>query len=360
MLKTGVKFSNMLAPSFHSDFVARCRQVISRYFLGSESATIVPLNASQGFSGARICRVEFVDQVLALRCWPSTAPDVTRLAGLHRLLEHTSRLGIKQIAVPLRTLTGDTLTQLDGRWWQLEPWMPGVADFHVRPSRIRLRHSMQVLARWHLAASKFTPRGAEAAWFTSHNSAPSPGLQERLQTINEWRSGGEGRFRHLLQNYPSSALRPYLPKVWQQFELLAPSIARRLETLLKVNIPLQPALRDVWHDHLLFTGEELTGLIDPSACRTESVTTDLARLLGSLVEDDRAEWDFALSCYQEVRPLSLAELQLLTAFDASGILLSGMTWLDWLLVQQRQFENCDQVLARVELVLQRMSRLQIP
>ncbi|MDB5334415.1 MAG: hypothetical protein JWN70_34, partial [Planctomycetaceae bacterium] len=122
-------------------------------------------------------------------------------------------------------------------------------------------------------------------------------------------------------------------------------------------VALQPCLRDVWHDHLLFTGEELTGLIDPGACRSENVTTDLARLLGSLVEDDRGEWDFALDCYQQMRPLSLVELRMLRAFDASGVVLSGVTWLDWLLIQQRVFINRARVLERLQTIVRRLENL---
>lgn len=319
----------------------------------------MPLTSSTGFSGATICRVEFCEQVFALRCWPPNAPSPTRLVGLHRLLDHTFRMGLTQIAVPRPSLSGETLIQQDGRWWQLEPWMPGRADFHSHPSRNRLQDCLQVLARWHVSAQQFVPQAAESLWFTVHRSAPSPGLRERWLAINQWRSKGDGWFRRALQSASKPELRDHLTRIWQQFESLAPAVSHTLERLLEEQVPLQPALRDVWHDHLLFTGEQLTGLIDPSACRTENVTTDLARLLGSLVENDHIERAFALDCYQAVRPLSLVELQLLSAFDASGVLLSGMTWLEWLLVDQRQFANAEQVRARIEMVIRRMTQLRV-
>ena len=122
-------------------------------------------------------------------------------------------------------------------------------------------------------------------------------------------------------------------------------------------MPLQPCLRDIWHDHVLFTGDIVTGLIDPHAARSDSVATDLARLLGTLVGDDRRGWDSGLAAYQEVRPLSAAELAMIELFDQSGVLLSGMTWLDWHLLQGRVFKNREGVLARLRSIAVRLKNL---
>ena len=346
----------MLASSFHSDPASRCRQIISLFFLDDPAATIVPWMGNEGFSGAQIYRIELGFQRFALRRWPAVAPEFDRLSGLHRLLEWTANLGVSQIAVPLKSRSGSTLLQIDGHLWQLEPWMPGAADFHAQPSRSRLRESMRVLARWHTAAQTFLPRSSEHTWFASVASGSSPGLQERCQAIRHYQQDNQA-IGSVLTHYPDPAIQRELAAVWKHFQVLAPDIAKQLATAALSSVSLQPCLRDVWHDHLLFTGDTLTGLIDPSACRSENVTTDLARLLGSLVADDRAEWDFALNCYQELRPLSLTELRLLSAFDVSGVLLSGMTWLDWLLVQNKAVTNRARVLERLQTIVRRLERL---
>lgn len=354
-----MKFSNMLAPSFQSDYLARCRQVLSRYNLDWQAATIVPLNGPGGFSGARIWRVQVDNRHLALRCWPNPASDYQRLAGLHQLLEHTWRLGVTQIAVPLRTSYGESLLQIDGEMWQLEPWMPGAADFHRQPSRARLAATMRVLGRWHIAAKSFSPNQQHLHWFATQEAVCSPGLRERAETLSQASQIKLPQYREALSGYPASALRQPLEKICLHLSHHGTRILHKLHHNSNLRTPIQPALRDIWHDHLLFTGNELTGLIDASACRSESVVTDLARVLCSLLRDDRAEWDFALQCYQEVRPLSLTELQLLPVFDQSAVLLSGVTWLEWLLIQRRTFANSEQVLRRLKEVVGRMERLEL-
>jgi len=88
---------------------------------------------------------------------------------------------------------------------------------------------------------------------------------------------------------------------------------------------------------VLFSGDDVTGLIDPNASRSECVAADLARLLGSLIGDDRSAWDAGLASYQAARPLTLNELALVELYDQSAVLLSGMTWLDWHCLQGREF-----------------------
>ena len=99
----------------------------------------------------------------------------------------------------------------------------------------------------------------------------------------------------------------------------------------------------------------MAGLIDLHACRTDSVATDIARLLGSLIADDRERWDAALEAYMEVRPMSLAERGLVEVYDRSGVLLSGATWLEWLFVEGRHFEDATRVAQRLNVAAARAS-----
>jgi Ser/Thr protein kinase RdoA (MazF antagonist) len=141
----------------------------------------------------------------------------------------------------------------------------------------------------------------------------------------------------------------------------ASAVRNELQLAAQTTVPLQPVLRDVWHDHVLFTGDDVTGLIDASACRSESVSADLARLLGSLLgEDDREGWDFALTAYQRLRPLSVAELALIPVLDRSGVLLSAVTWLEWLGPQRRVSLSDPRVRPRLEQLMVRLSRFDSP
>ncbi len=120
--------------------------------------------------------------------------------------------------------------------------------------------------------------------------------------------------------------------------------------------PLQPCLRDIWHDHVLFEGDRVTGLIDFGAMRMESPAGDVARLLGSLVENDSQGWQTGLQAYQKVRPLLPAEYCQLAAFDAANIILAGLNWIQWLFVERRRFEDGQQIVSRLRQISRRLDQ----
>jgi Ser/Thr protein kinase RdoA (MazF antagonist) len=124
-------------------------------------------------------------------------------------------------------------------------------------------------------------------------------------------------------------------------------------------VDLQPCLRDIWHDHVLFSGDEATGLIDFGALRDECVVSDIVRLLGSLVRGDQAAWQFGLSAYQQVRPFDASEPSMIGVFHKTTVLLSGMNWLRWIYLEQRTFEEPDRVLARLDGNLEDVGHLRI-
>lgn len=258
--------------------------------------------------------------------------------------------------VPVTALDGTTFFESDEQVWQLEPWMSGTADYAKHPSTARLAAAVICLARWHLAAARYQPRDSEHAWFFAVQSGRSPGLAERAREIVRRDRRECDTIRRRLAESAWKEFANLGTKIIDHFVRLAPRIDLKLKLGRDAIVPLQPCLRDVWHDHVLFTGDEVTGLIDPHAARTDSVATDLARLLGSLVGDDRAGWETGLAAYQTVRPLALAELALVELFDQSGVLLGGMTWLDWQL-QGRTFDDREKVLTRLQTILGRLEVL---
>jgi Ser/Thr protein kinase RdoA (MazF antagonist) len=112
-------------------------------------------------------------------------------------------------------------------------------------------------------------------------------------------------------------------------------------------------LRDVWHDHVLFSRDEVTGMIDFGAVDFDTPAVDVARLLGSLVGDDAEGWQAGLAAYTAARPLSHDETRAIAALDAAGTVLAGCNWIRWIYTDGRRFENREQVVARFAKLLDR-------
>ena len=336
---------------------AACQRVLSRFVPRVVPRRVESPGNRGGFSGAVVWRVVTEQGDFALRRWPNPSLPRPRILGLHRLLEHLRREGLPFVAVPLATHDGTTLPQDDSHDWQLEPWMPGIADFHGDPSGDRLRAAMTALAQWHLAAARFVPTDDSAQWFSSRAPSVSPAVAERLTILEAAREETLRRVESRIASAMKTSIRDVSRRLLELFRRARATVIGELELLRDVRVPLQPCLRDVWHDHLLFVGNTVTGLIDPSTCRTESVACDLSRLIGSLVGADRAAWDIAVGEYQRLRPVSVGEKALIMVLDRSGVLLSGWTWLQWLHLDHRPFADATAVEQRLNVIVQRMEHL---
>ena len=349
-----------LDPAVYSEqaFPPAIFHILERYNIpGLRPQSVSFLGGAGGFSGAWIWRIESPLKTLCLRAWPPGGLSWNRLRGLHRLLALIRDAGLPQVSVPFTAADGSTLIDFAGRYWQLEPWMPGSADFAARPSPTRLRNAMVCLAGWHRLAASFVPRESEQDWFYSAASESSPGLLERFGQIESWNPSRRVRVRQGLDHLDWDEFQIVARRILDLFPVTASRIAAELREGLKVQIPLQPCLRDIWHDHILFSGDEVTGLIDPGACRTESVAADLARWLGSVLGDDRNSWNMALAEYEQIRRLSPGELMLIQVFDRGTVLLAGMTWLDWTVLQKRPIADRERVIVRLRNILDRLERL---
>jgi Ser/Thr protein kinase RdoA (MazF antagonist) len=310
-----------------------------------------------GFSGALVCQVRADDATFLLRQWPANALPLARQQELHRFLAFLQSRGVAEVAVPLASRDGTTHIEYEGRQWQLEPWMPGKADFRENPNDERLRNAMRALARLHNAAADYEATETGREWFFRSDTQPSPAVGERLQMIREWTTN---RIRMVLAtardagDADSPLSYGLVSDLLQQYAWVAPTIENELQSVANTPFLLHPCLRDLWHDHVLFTGNQVSGIIDPSAARTEHVASDLSRLLGSLLGDERPRWEFALDAYSQVRPLSDQERCLVRILDRSSVLLSGLGWIERRIEATGTYFRLTGIQSRVQEILDRL------
>jgi homoserine kinase type II len=247
--------------------------------------------------------------------------------------------------MPLLRRTSVSLVQTgDNFLWDLCPWLPGSADYRANPSRTRLTAAMQALAQFHVAAAD-----GQAS-----NTGPAPAVIERIERAQQLLSGDFQRIAAAVGSGLEAALDLRAVRLLAQAHPQLANLPLRLEVIASVNLPLSPAIRDIHHDHVLFTGDKVTGLIDFGALRIDTPLADIARLVGSLVGDDQPAREFALNAYRELRPLSRQEHGHIDVLDRSGLVLGGLNWLRWLYLDRRDMGPLPPIVKRIDEILARL------
>jgi hypothetical protein len=316
--------------------------VLNCYRVAFRQAKIEPLGAAGGMSGARFWRITGSQDLYVLRRWPSEHPATYQLQFIHDVLSHAVQKGVTYLPLPIATNDGQTFVSHDRHLWELAPWLPGAANYHESPSANKLRSALIALAKFHEATKDFElhpGRSDESIAQVPVESGPAPGIIRRLERLHELQAAGAAPLKRAI----AAADWPELAHAAHQFvELLpkaVPLATSLLTPLAEVPFVVQPCLRDVWHDHVLF------------------VDNDVARLLGSLAVDDAGEWQRGLEAYATIRPFSADELRAVAALDASSTVLAGCNWIRWVFVENRQFDDREQVGRRLALLLDRLQRL---
>jgi len=336
-----------------TDLLETCvTEVLARYPVAARPSQVESLGSAGGFSGARFWRITSPAGEFCLRCWPGEHPSAERLHSIHAVLAGAHQGGVPEVAQPLADRRGETFVEIVGRLWELTPWMPGAADYHARPSPERLAAAMRVLARFHVAAARSSENRLAAGW--SLREAPSPGLAARREHLARLRRGELAQLAAALERSPWSEFAGRARRLLEHFTRAADDLQETLAEAVRRPAPLAPCIRDVWSDHILFTGDRVTGLIDFGAMQVETVAGDIARLLGSLARNDQDQWRLGLAEYESLRPLSRDERRLVRAFDESTKYMAGLNWIRWIAVQRRQFEQPQRVLTRMDELLSRL------
>ncbi|MFO0927064.1 MAG: hypothetical protein U0736_08475 [Gemmataceae bacterium] len=82
----------------------------------------------------------------------------------------------------------------------------------------------------------------------------------------------------------------------------------------------------------------MTGLVDYAGVGIDTVATDLARLFGSLVDDDEEAWQTALAAYRRVRRTGAGGGGAGKATRSPGVIAGLVNWARWLAEAHRTAE----------------------
>lgn len=313
------------------------------------SATEVSPLQSSGFSGANLWKINASQpKPLCLKHYRSSDLTVKQLDGIHRVLIHAFNEGCDFVAKPLRLTDGFT-TVVAGPdnsptagLWDLSNWVPGCAVTSFNNAQIV--SAFASVARFHKSAAQvnlaFGPspnlsyRQSQLAKLVRPDSSTLDQASDLLKTasIDSALRGHLATLVDLLQRVPQSHIA---------------SLRTRLNEFSTMELPLHPVVRDLRAEHLLFTGDQLTGLVDFDAMQMDSVAYDLSRLTSSMRLDE-SQLHLALSTYHSARPIQAAEAKLVQLLTAVSTLLAPLSWVNWLVLEQRSFGNLAAVERRLK------------
>lgn len=277
--------------------------------------------------------------------WPPDGPGPEHLKRVHHWLFLTQDIGFTP--VPVRDLAGLSLQEFEDAHWEITPWLNGQADVSCPPTLVHLRAAFAGLAAFHERLACEQTEGV------------SPGLRLRTDAVTHLVDGGLDRVERAIQRRPGAA--GAVTAAALHWLTLARTVApKMLESLKKASalvIYIQPCLRDARPEHFLFEGDRLTGVVDFGAMGIDTISGDLARLIGEWLDGDSTSRGRALEAYEGIRPLKPAELTLIGVFESSADLLIGERWVRWHFLENRRFEDPDAVGKGLARGLRRLERL---
>lgn len=313
---------------------------------------IASLGGAGGFSGARFWRCQAAGMDWCIRRWP-LGTSRERVDWIHSVIAGVASRAVSEdgqcewLAVAQRDESGRSSLMFDGAIFEVAPWLPGVANYWTEPSDEKLVNAMQALATWH----------AVAADVGEGQVAVSPGVSMRVSRCESLLEGQLERLAAAGAADQREYVRYASERLVAGFRKVAGPLLPRLRLAADREWRQQLCLRDIWHDHVLFVGDTVTGMVDYDAMRIESAVGDVARLLGSLVGNDRESHRRGLAAYSAVRPLADDEQELLSIWDASNAAMGGLQWIEWMCVDRREFDDQAAVARRLEQHVERIAGL---
>ncbi len=227
---------------------------------------------------------------------------------------------LEYVPRPVASPTGPSCFEDADGVWELQTWVPGQATLSAAAPEELLLSAVETISRLHRAWSSLATQ-----------SSHSPTLRRRAQ-----------RLKNLCEAKPAAfdlpTTRPEIPFAPQiaAIQRLLPDASRtaraELDRIEHHPRRLHPVVIDLKCDHVLFTANRVTGIVDFGAMAIDTPAVDWARLISSVAGDNPDAWrlwgDAVVSQHPAAEGADLRRL--LPALDASGTVLAADNWVAWL------------------------------
>lgn len=284
----------------------------------------------------------------------SVEHQIERLKFRQAVQWHAVSEGLEIVPLPIETREHRGYVQLEGRIWELLPWIHGEQDvvaFEEVPGHpgtikidaaiepYRIVSAMMSLGQFH-EASRYFP-------LPNSPQEISPSIYG-MKLKWERYLGGELRILEMKirgfdrnERFPFSLfeLRRHGLEIIRSAEFLGCKLLTLLEEAARISVPLQPVLRNADRRHLIFDDEGVCGIIDFKELDVDNIALDLAMLLGSICGREPGLRQLGLSAYQSIRPLEDRELALFNAFEIADMLFPVLEHLEEIFIRKRNFEK---------------------
>ena len=281
-------------------------------------AIFASLNWAQiadGFSGAVVFAgtlPESKNPAFCLKGWPQGSMTLDRLTWVHKHVVQVAHLPFVPSLVV--TSSGQSGVEQGGGVWELSTWKPGLADYRSQPSAERLANACRAIAALH------------QTWRAQETSlAPFPAIARRLTLLREWKTRAADTRDPPQSGNPN--LQQVLARAWTVLPRWVDRVVNELAPLANRLVAVHPCLCDIHHDHVLFSGDTVTGVIDFGAMKWDHPAVDLARLLGDFLGDDHDKLHFGLAEYHAAGGSPDVDAPLVSRLDRTGIVCSVTNWL---------------------------------
>lgn len=288
--------------------------------------------APAGFSGATVWKIDTSQGSFALKRWPHGQSAGMTLSSIHQRMQEATQAGLTFIPIIRRATANESIVNQAGQQWDALSWMPGAPL--SAPNTEQLIAAIRCLAQLH------------AVWRTQPpvRTSACPAIEMYHQRLAEWTTLELHQLRQCSSQHPDYPLAIEL-----FFRFREPALSQ-LTQALHTSVIIQPCLADIHADHVLYSGNTVTGIIDYGCLRYDHPAQDLARLLGSYDSMPPALIAVALKAY----PSSDTFLPLLKLLLDTGPIVTLSNWLRWLILEQRTFPNQQAVYSRLAKVINRI------